>query len=247
MSSGTTLSATFAAAVSALAAVAPGVAFAGEAARPPALTVAEVRGLIVRPDCGGVSDASPEGVALRERMVAKLRQESGFRPYAIRSETEGRGIVHIATETEAIAEATRRLDRGETLGLGLGQITGSANLLGDFGAPDIATAVRLAFRPCKAVRAAVRHYAADVRYAMRVLDCASASYQAGPRRVCEDTPYVRSVRALQAALPAFVPIAAPSPMPRPPVRRASPPAATVEVLLPVPAESGATDNREIVP
>lgn len=184
--------------------------FVAQAASP-VLSVADVRELIVRPDCGGVLDASPEGVALRERMVAKLRQESGLRgtdllhPYAIRDETEGRAVKPVpATYEVAVAEAEGRIARGHVLGLGLGQITWTKNLLADFQAPNLATAVRLAFQPCAAVRAAVRHYAADVRHAvhaMKVLDCASASYQAGPGRVCEETPYVRSVRALQAAFP----------------------------------------------
>lgn len=73
----TALPAAFAAAVSALAAVAPGAASAREAARPPVLTVAEVRDLIVRADCGGVSDASPEGAALREHLVAKVKEGVG--------------------------------------------------------------------------------------------------------------------------------------------------------------------------
>lgn len=187
--------------------------FVAQAASP-ALSVAEVRELIVRPDCGGVSDTTPEGVALRERMVAKLRHESGLRgtdllhPFAIRDETEGRAVRPVpATYEAAVAEAEGRMARGHVLGVGLGQITWTRNLLADFQVPDIATAVRRAFVPCLAVQAAVRHYAADVRHAVhatRVLDCASASYNAGPGRVCEETPYVRSVRALQAALP-FVP------------------------------------------
>lgn len=177
----------------------------------PALTVAEVRDFITHSGCGGVRDDTPEGVLLRERLVAKLRHESGLRgtdflhPFAIRDETEGRAVKPVpATYEAAVAEAEGRIARGHVLGLGLGQITWTKNLLADFQAPNLATAVRLAFQPCAAVRAAVRHYAADVRHAvhaMKVLDCASASYQAGPRRVCEETPYVRSVRALQAALP----------------------------------------------
>lgn len=199
------------AALSVLAAIVPDAAFAREPSGAPTLSVTEVRRLIVRPDCGGVSDATSEGVALRERMVAKLRHESGLRgtdllhPYAIRDETEGRAVKPVPTTYEAaVAEAEGRIARGHVLGVGLGQITWTKNLLADFQAPDIATAVRLAFQPCAAVRAAVRHYAADVRHAVhatRVLDCASASYNAGPGRVCEETPYVRSVRALQAALP----------------------------------------------
>ena len=208
---GSAFPAAFAAVVSVLAAVAPSAATGREAARSPVLTPKQVRELIVHPDCGGVTDDTPEGVVLRERMVAKLRHESGLRgtdllhPYAIRDETEGRAVKPVsATYEAAVAEAEGRLARGHVLGIGLGQITWTKNLLADFGVSTVAEAVRLAFQPCPAVRAAVRHYAADVRHAvqaMRVLDCASAAYNAGPRRVCEDTAYVRSVRALQAALP----------------------------------------------
>ena len=203
-------------------------------ASPAALTAAEVRELVTRSDCGGVSDATPEGAALRERMVAKFRQESGVRgtdlvhPFAIRDETLGAAVKPVpATYEGAVAEAMVRLVRGHEIGIGLGQITGVKNLLADFGVDDVATAVRRALVPCFAVQAAVRHYAADVRHAMRVLDCASAAYNAGPARVCQDTAYVRSVRALQAALPVDPtrgaaparPVVPPSPAP---ARKASP-------------------------
>lgn len=177
-------------------------------ASPVALTAADVRELVTRPDCGGIDAGTAEGAALRERMVAKFRQESGMRgtdlvhPFAIRDETLGAAVRPVpATYEGAVAEAMGRLARGHVIGIGLGQVTGVKNLLADFGVSDVADAVRLAFQPCAAVRAAVRHYAADLRHAMRLLDCASAAYNAGPARTCQDTGYVRSVRALQAALP----------------------------------------------
>ncbi len=211
------------------------VPLAAQAASP-VLTVAEVRDLITRPDCGGIDAGTPEGAALRDRMVAKFRQESGFNPLAVRVEDENRGIMDLASKDAAAAEAMRRIERGQTLGLGLGQVTGTRNLLADFGAASVADAVRLAFQPCAAVRASVRHYAADLRHAMRVMDCASAAYNAGPARTCQDTGYVRSVRALQAALPSAVPDVATFPLPRRSTRRPPVPASTVEVLLPVPVD-----------
>lgn len=173
-------------------------------ASPLALTAADVRELVTRPDCGGIDAGTAEGAALRERMVAKLRHESGFNPLAIRVEDESRGIMTIASKEAAVAEAMRRLARGQTLGLGLGQITGVKNLLADFGATSLAEAVRLAFDACANVRASVRHYAGNLAYVMRVMDCASGVYNAG-KFTC-DTAYVRSVRALQAALPQPVPV-----------------------------------------
>ena len=76
----------------------------------------------------------------------------------------------------------------------------------------------------------------------KVLDCASGAYNRGA--VTCGTGYARSIAAIRAALPSAAGAVASS-SPRLHVRRALPPASTVEVLLPVPAEPGATDNREI--
>lgn len=229
-------------------------------ASPAALTAADVRELVTRSDCGGVSDATPEGAALRERMVAKFRQESGIRgtdfvhPFAIRDETLDAAVKPVpATYEAAVAEAMQRLARGHVIGIGLGQITGLDNLRRDFGVSDVVAAVRLAFQPCAAVRAAVRHYAGDVRHAMRVLDCASAAYNAGAARVCQDTAYVRSVRALQAALPVDLtrgaaparPVVPPSPAP---ARKAGPAVDMALRIVPAPPmtpQPDTSDTREI--
>lgn len=230
--------------------VAPGVS--GEAsaspqrAAPPVLTVAEVRDLVARPDCGGVRDGTPEGVALREHLVAKATHESGRKPYAIRIEDENRAITTIATEAEAVREATRRLDAGMALGLGLGQITHKSNLARDFGVADWRDAVPLAFRPCAAVRAMVRHYAGDLDRTARVLDCASGAYNRGA--VACGTGYARSIAAIRAALPRDAGPVAPGvrapPAPPPPSFRPPRSAATVEVLLPLPV---ATPSPEAPP
>lgn len=220
--------------------VAPGVARATS----PALTVTEVRELVVKPECGGVRDDTAEGVALREHLVAKVTHESGRKPYAIRVEDENRAIMDIGTEAEAVREATRRLERGQTLGLSLGQITHKGNLARDFGVADWRDAVPLAFKPCLAIRAMVRHYAGDLDRTARVLDCASGAYNRGV--VACGTGYARSIAAIRAALPpGGAAFASGSPSTRSPVRRAPSPAATVEVLLPVPADTG-TPNRENV-
>lgn len=231
-----------AAAIAALVVAAPSAAWAAS----PALTVAEVRELVVTPGCGGVRDDTPEGAALREHLVAKVTHESGRKPYAIRVENENRAIMDIATEAEAVREAMPRLERGETLGLGLGQNTHKRNLVADFGVTDWRDAVPLAFRPCAAIRAMVRHYAGDVAQTARVLDCASGAYWSG-RPTC-GTGYARSIAAIRAALPSSDTAAVVSSSPRLLARRAPPPAATVEVLLPVPADTGTTaTNRETAP
>lgn len=169
-------------------------------ASPVVLTAAEVRELVTRPDCGGVSDATPEGVALREHLVAKVTHESGRNPYAIRIESENRAVMTIGTEAGAVREAMWRLEVGQTLGLGLGQNTHKRNLVADFGVADWRDAVPLAFRPCPAIRAMVKHYAGNVDQAARVLDCASGAYWSG-KAIC-GTGYARSVAAIRAALPA---------------------------------------------
>ncbi len=177
-----------------------------------ALTLAAVAALIVDPACGGVRVDTAEGAALRDRLLAKFRQESGLRgtdlvhPYTIRDETEGRGVSPVPRfHAGAVAEANRRLALGHVLGLGLGQITWADNLKRDFRVATVAEAVPLAFVPCHAVAATVRHYSADISHVLRVMDCASVGYNAGRARIpalgC-DTRYVRAVRALQAAIPA---------------------------------------------
>lgn len=184
-----------------------------------ALTLAAVAELFVAPACGGIDAVTPEGALLRDHLVAKVRHESGLNPLAIRVEDERRAIMDIATEADAVREAMRRLERGQTLGLGFGQITHKDNLARDFGVADWRDAVPLAFRPCDAVRAMVRHYAGNVEQAARVLDCASGAYWSG--RVECGTGYARSIAAIRAALPGAVEtpvsLAAPPPVP---VRRA---------------------------
>lgn len=169
-------------------------------ASPAALTAAEVRDLVTRPDCGGVSDATPEGVALREHLVAKVTHESGRNPYAIRVEDERRALPPIPTKDAAVREAMWRLEAGMTLGLGLGQITHKDNLARDFGVRDWREAVPLAFEPCPQVRAIVRHFAGDIERAAKVLDCASGAYNRGV--VACGTGYARSIAAIRDALPA---------------------------------------------
>lgn len=210
-----------------------------------ALTAAVVAELLVAPACGGINAATPEGALLRDHLVAKVRQESGFKPYAIRVENENRAIMDVATEAAAVREAMRRLEAGQTLGLGLGQNTHKRNLVADFGVADWRDAVPLAFRPCDAVRAMVRHYRGNVEQAARVLDCASGAYWSG--KVACGTGYARSIAAIRAALPSSSPGAAPSFSPRPHVRRAFPRPASVELLLPVPADTGTTASTETAP
>lgn len=176
-------------------------------ASPAALTVADVRELITRRDCGGVSDSTPEGVVLREHLVAKVTHESGRDPYAIRVEDENRALPPIAAKDAAVREAMRRLEAGQTLGLGLPQITHKENLARDFGVRDWREAVPMAFEPCAAVRAMVRHYAADLDRTARVLDCASGAYNRGT--VACRTGYARSIAAIRAALPVRPPVFVP--------------------------------------
>ncbi len=154
-----------------------------------ALTLAAVAALVVDPACGAVRADTPAGEQFARHVVATIRQESGFKPLAIRDETTGESLFP-STLADAVRIATERDAAGRTLGLGLGQITGRANWRRH------GLAIADAFDPCRAVAAAVRHLAGDVRH---VLGRASRRYNTGSTERGEG--YARSVAALAEALP----------------------------------------------
>lgn len=190
----------------------------------PALTLAAVAALVVDPACGAVRADTPAGERFARYVVATIRQESGLRPLAIRDETAGESLFP-PTLAEAVRIAAERDAAGRVLGLGLGQITGRANWRRH------GLTIADAFDPCRAVAAAARHLAGDVRH---VLGLSSRRYNTGS--VERGEGYARSVAALEAALPPDLvrspspPVAAPAPPaePSPPapfgvlVRRAGP-------------------------
>lgn len=154
-----------------------------------ALTVAAVAALVIAPECGAVRADTPAGEQFARHVVATIRQESGFRPWAIRDEATGESLFP-PTLADAVRIATERSAKGRTLGLGLGQITGSRNLARH------GLTIEAAFNPCRAVAAAVRHLAGDV---LHVLERASRRYNTGSTERGEG--YAASVAALSAALP----------------------------------------------
>ena len=177
------------------------------------LTLAAVAALVVDPACGAVRADTPAGERFARHVVATIRQESGGHPFAIRDETAGESLFP-PTLADAVRIATERDAAGRVMGLGLGQITGRANWRRH------GLTIADAFDPCRAVAAAARHLAGDVRH---VLALSSRRYNTGS--VERGEGYARSVAALEAALPAdltaprSLPVAAP-----PPPAEPSPPA-----------------------
>ncbi len=160
-----------------------------------ALTLAAVAALVVDPACGAVRVDTSAGKQFARHVVATIRQESGFKPLAIRDETTGESLFP-STLADAVRIATERDAAGRVLGLGLGQITGRANWRRH------GLTIAVALTPCPAVSAAVRHLAGDVRH---VLGLSSRRYNTGSTERGEG--YARSVAALADALPPdlFVP------------------------------------------
>lgn len=128
-------------------------------------------------------------------LMAIVRTESAFRPYAIGVNGGHRLVRQPETQDEAVALATDLIGRGYSIDLGLAQIN-SANL------SVLGLSVADAFDPCKNINAAARLFKSDYRRALSAghagdgaLVAALSAYNTGSFTKGVHNGYVRKVLA----------------------------------------------------
>lgn len=136
---------------------------------------------------------APIGAPPADSLAGMAMQESKLDALAIRDETTGESLWP-ASQAEAKRIASRRLEAGHKLGLGLFQITGQANL------SRHGLTINNVFNPCVNLRAGANHYRENLEAAARRLYNSGSIHRGGA--------YALAVAAHVASLRSAAPILA---------------------------------------